>query len=114
MENFFHGDKFHTDLGSLIDDISETEDLSDLPEDWETDCTESNYESVFVLDPHDIYNAFAEDRDGEDMDSHDEIISILKQHIDFEKINSLIPKMYYEKPRQKIIITKKDLLDYIS
>ena len=35
------------------------------------------------------------------------------ENIDFEKVNSLFPKLYYEDYKQKFTISKQDLLDVV-
>ena len=44
----------------------------------------------------------------------DEIEKALNGNIDFEKINALIPKVYFVDRRNKFKITKKDLLEWVS
>ena len=44
----------------------------------------------------------------------DKIEKALNGNIDFEKINALIPKLYFVDRRNKFKITKKDLLEWVS
>ena len=41
---------------------------------------------------------------------YDLILKAIKECCDFEKLNSMIPKLWYEIPSQKFKITKQDLL----
>lgn len=54
-----------------------------------------------------------EDRLSEDDDEQVKVIKALKEAIDFEKLNSLLPKLYYPNCTYDII-TKQDLLDSLT
>jgi hypothetical protein len=114
MGNFFWGDEFYSEVSDLLNIVSETEDLSDLEEDWSIECQGSVLEPIFELSAEKIFEKLGgEDRDDENYEAGEKAIDVLNKHIDFEKINSLLPKLYYPKRGDKFIITKKDLLEYL-
>ena len=114
MENFFYDDKFYTDLGHLIDDIDlSEEDIINLPDDYSLDCKEATLELIITLSVDWIFDRMDQDRFSEDGNEREKLEKVLSENIDFEKINSLIPKLYYES-RIKFKITKADILEYIK
>ena len=117
MENFFYDWKYYSDLDELIDSILDySEEVSDLPEDWEIECMGSKLEPICQLSANWITERIDDDRLSENnVDSEiDEIEKALNVNIDFEKINALIPKLYFVDRRNKFKITKKDLLEWVS
>lgn len=114
MENFIYNDKFYSDLGDLCDDIFETgKEISELPDDWAITCLETNIEPIVKFSLDWIFDRIDEDRFPEN-ESDDRTVTkvqkILSEYINFEKINELMPKLYYE-GNKKFNITKKHLLD---
>ena len=114
MENFFYDDKFYSDLGELMDDLDyyEEEDVLKLPDDYSLDCKESKLEPIVTLSVNWIGERIDEERFTEDADEIEKIEKVLSANIDFEKINSLMPKLYYES-KEKFKITKADMLEWI-
>lgn len=131
--SFIYNDSYFFDgIDELIEHLDNYEDAFDnendnlkeaiknLDDDWSVDCEETTLEPIFVLtkeklvdaiNDH-IYNHF-EDRFPEDSDSTDkEISEAIKQSIDIEKLNSLLPKLYYPNGK-KFTITKADLLEEV-
>lgn len=117
MENFFYDDDFHQDLDSLIDKILDlSEEVEDLPDDWEIECIGSNLESIVTLSAGWITERIDEDRFSENnVDSEVERIeNALFKNVNFDLVNSLIPKLYYPNRSNRFKITKKDLLDWVK
>ncbi len=117
MENFFIEDKFCYDLDCLIShlDLDETDEIEALEEDWSIDVEQGELEPMFILTANKIAEMLFnhnEERYSEEGKEDEKIIKALKDCVDFEKLNSLIPKMYYGGNTVKI--TKADLLEYIS
>lgn len=114
MENFFYSDKFYSDLGELMDDLDyyEEEDVLKLPDDYSLDCNVSRLEPIVTLSGDWIAERVDEERFTEDGDEIEKISKVLSTNIDFEKVNFLIPKLYYES-REKFKITKADMLEWI-
>jgi hypothetical protein len=119
MENFFIDDKFYSDIDSLLSDYDE-EEIINLPDDWEVDCKESKLESIFAFDEQYIVDSVLmntdkwEERFPEDSERIDNEIRVaVKKGFDIEKINNLLPKLYYPNDN-KFKIKKQDLLDYIK
>ena len=115
MENFFYSDKFYSDLGELMDDLDlyEDEDVSKLPDDYSLDCKYSELEPIVTLSADWIGERIDEERFTEDGDEIEKIEKILSANIDFEKVNSLMPKLYYESI-EKFKITKADMVEWIK
>jgi len=117
MENFFYNGEFYSDIESFInqnfDDESEIHELSN---DKLFLCTHSKLEPIIKLDAEWICGRIDDDRFSEnDSDNeYEEILKTIDENIDFSKVNSLFPKLYYEDYKQKFTISKKDLLDYVK
>lgn len=113
-ENFFYGEKFYSDLDELTDDIElyNEEDILALPDDYSLDCKYSRLEPIVTLSVDWIIEKISEDRLTEDGDELEEIGRVLSANIDFDKVNHLIPKLYYES-KENFKITKVDLLEWI-
>lgn len=122
MENFFIEDRFYHDLTSFMEDLEliEIEDIDELSEDWEAQAQDTKLEKMFSMSKDFAIDAIIqqtdkwEERFPEDSDIlFNQIKNAINQSIDIEKLNSLLPELYY--PNGKMFkITKKDLLEYIS
>jgi len=115
MENFFYDDKFYSDLGELMEDIDlfEKDDVLKLPDDYSLDCKGSKLEPIITLSPEWISERIDDERFSEDGDEIEKVEKALLASVDFEKVNSLLPKLYYVS-REKVIITKADMLDWVE
>ena len=111
-ETFYYNDKHYSELCALMEDLDITEEnLAELEEDWTLKVEETDLEPMFTLDADWICERLDEERMSEDGDEADSINELLKTHIDFTKINELMPKLYY--PNNTFFtITKKDLIEY--
>ena len=107
----FFNDRYYDELHDIILELElDAYDILQLPEDYTLVAYETDLETIQELNAKLILDAIDEDRFPENADSTcREILKILNDNIDFEKINSLLPKLYYESSR-KIIITKADLI----
>ncbi len=117
MESFCYNDNHYSNLEELIHDLfdSDEEEIKSLPEDWSIKVELSELEPMFKLDASRLeellYNS-DEERYSEDAPESDRIKKALDDCVDFEKLNKMIPKLYY--PSNKFeMITKKDLLESI-
>ena len=116
MENFFFNGRFISDMDDLLLclDLDE-ETIPYLPEDYSIECFDTELEPIQTLSAEFIAENISEERfsennyDGE----YSNVVKLLNENIDFDKINSLLPKLYYETNR-KFTITKADLLTYIK
>ncbi len=115
MENFFYSDEYYSELGDLMEDLDIDEDnVNELPDDYALECRGSDLEPIFQLSAEWITERVNEERWPEDMDSIcDQAYKAVNDNIDFAKVNSLIPKLYYPS-RRKFTITKKDLIEYCN
>jgi hypothetical protein len=107
----FYNDRYYDELRDIIEDLELDElEIHELPEDYTLVAYETNLETIENIDADLIARGIDEDRFPEDNDrTYAQILKILNDNIDFEKINSLLPKLYYESGR-KIIFTKADLI----
>lgn len=122
MENFFIDENFCSDLDDLIRiyDLEDDNAIPELDEDWSVEVEESELQKIFTLKKEFVVSAIIEKTDTweerfpEDSDRlFEEIKKAIEQSIDIEKMNSLLPELYYPNGK-KFKITKKDLLEYIS
>ena len=114
-ENFFVDDKYYTELNDLVTDILEdyyVDTVSELPDDFTVTLHESELRPIIQYSA-DYLAQLSEDDYSENNDEQEYRIikDALNECIDFEKLNSMIPKLYYW-TRKKEILTKKDLFDY--
>ena len=116
-EHFIWNDKFCSDLDSiffyLTDEYGELDnDFSQVPDDWKDEIIECDKEKVITLDADYIMERVDDER----FDEEDVISGMLYEalkKIDWDSINKTLPYAYYPN-RNKIIITKQDLIDYAS
>lgn len=111
----FHIDEdYYADMDSFVCTFDEQE-INDLDDDWAVEAYECESQPIHVFTPENIIQTINEERFSENNaeDEYERIIKILSDNIDFEKLNSLIPHLNYG-TRKKFLITKHDLLEYIS
>lgn len=126
MDKFFIDDRFYDGIEDLIEylELNEEEELKNLPDDYEEEAIEGSLEPVFTLTKDWIVDTIIqrtdqfEERFPDPIDDDDEktfnaIKNAIKESIDIDKLNSLIPKLWYNNGK-KFKITKKDLLEYCN
>lgn len=118
IENFFEDGNFYTDLEDFMYRIfdGEEDQIKELDDDTVFNCKGSKLEPILLLSAEWITERIDDDRFSENNsdDEHEKTTKILNANIDYEKINALIPKLYYENYRDKFTITKQDLLNALS
>ena len=113
MENFFVDDIFYTDLSELCEyqcwEKSEIELYSD---DYRLEVRPAVLEPIVKFNALDITERIEDDRFSENGIDNEikKIAKILDDNIDFDRINSQIPKLYYS-TYKKHHFTKQDLLE---
>lgn len=115
MENFFVDDKFYSDMDSLMNDLDlfEEQDVEDLDGTvFTVECFQSSLEPLVTLSYDWILDRVNEERFPEDNDRINNEFTKAIEAIDFDKVNSLMPKLYYP-TRKKFTLTKEDFLEYI-
>lgn len=114
-------DAFCSDISDLMDvlDIAE-EKVNELDEDWKVEVIECSLEKIFKLEKDVIVSEILdktnkwEDRFPEESEQTDKKIrKAISAGIDIDKINSLLPSLYYPN-KNKVTITKKDLVEFCS
>ena len=66
-------------------------------------------EKIYEFTPEGIADSIPDGMWDEDFDLEPRVIEVLKKHIDFEKLNADMPTLFYQS-RNKVVLTKKDLL----
>lgn len=105
---FFIDDKYYSEISDFAETFSEQE-INEMDEDERFGADIAKEESVFQLSADWILGRF-EERFSEEGDDYAQTRKILEDNIDFAKINSLLPKLFFA-TRERVIITKQDLLN---
>lgn len=117
MENFFYNDNFYSDMESFIhENFDDESEIAELDDDKLFLCKGSKLEPILKLSAEWIAERIDDERFSENNNENEveKIMKVLSGNIDFDKINSLLPELYYENYKDKFTITKQDLLDQIS
>lgn len=117
MENFFYNNDYYTDLEDFIEKVFDDEDeIAELDDDKLFLCKGSKLEPILKLSAEWIAERIDDERFSENNNENEveKIMKVLSVNIDFDKINALLPELYYENYKDKFTITKQDLLDKIS
>lgn len=119
LSSFFVDDIFYSDIEDFLEDYDiYTEDngldFGVLDDDWTCKIYFTKLQYMFQLNEQRLfdilYNAH-EDRFSDDDEDDGRIIRALKECIDFDKLNSKIPKYYYPTGKP-YILTKQELINY--
>ena len=116
MENFFYNDTFYSELSEYCDyNDLDKEEIESYPDDFKLEVECSELAPIVKIDAEWITERIDEERFSEERcdDEVSKIMKILNENIDFEKINLLIPQLYYGN-RKKHYFTKADLLEAVS
>jgi hypothetical protein len=84
--------------------------IEKLNDDWSVTVEETALAPLFQLSADWIVDRLDDERMSEDGDEVDKISKLIKEHLDFTKVNELMPKLYYTTGK-KILIRKTDLLN---
>jgi len=117
MENFFIDENFYSEVEDYLIDLElEKEDVEKLPDDYQVKVNEAELQPIFVLKEQWIVDAICEQTDHfeerfpEESDKvFEQIKTAIRKSIDVNKLNELLPKLYYPNGK-KGILTKQDLL----
>jgi len=115
MENIFFNDQFYSDFNDLCEHNEwDKDEIESFPEDFTIEVYECTLEPIEQISSAWITERMDEERFSELRCDEETtaICKILDEHIDFDKINSLIPKLYYPKTK-KTIVTKQQLLELV-
>lgn len=109
MENFFVDEDFYLDLQEYCDYNEVDIDEISMHAPMKVELSELEPAIQFDLDM--LMELLDDDRCSED--TYDDILKVLKDNIDLEKINSLVPKLYY--PNNKFhTFTREDFMDVLK
>ena len=110
FNNFFCDDEFYRDLKTFIDINYETDfDFSSLDENYQIHCVSGLLLPIITYDVEKIADLAEEFSEEYAEEEYEEIKDSISQCVDFEKLNSLIPKLYYPIGKS-FSITKADLV----
>lgn len=113
MENFLIDDKFYSEIDDLIEDILDWEGvdcIEDLKEGYSIEAHQCKLEPMFKFDLNHVLNTLNEERYPEDNERiENQIVNLLKENINFDKIKQGMPELYYPIRNGKFVITKNDL-----
>jgi hypothetical protein len=118
-ENFYYEDVFCSDISELMWQLDlDEEHIEWLPDDWKVEVMGASLEKMFTLTKEFIVGKIMratdrwEERFPEDSDRVDKKIqTAIETGIDTEKINELIPSLYYPNDTE-YTITKADLIEW--
>ena len=114
---YYYNENFYHDLEQLIDDL-DFEKVEDLSDDFSITYRECDEEKLCTLSADllaELIRDYHEERFSEE-DSDGEYYKILKnlsKNIDFDKINSEMPTLWYPSKR-KVQFTKADIVAFCS
>lgn len=121
MYNFFVDDKFYSEIEDyLIDAEIDEDNIGEVSDQWEQEIFLSKKEKLVDMNKDFVADAICnaterfDDRFPEDSDSiFEEIKNAVIRSVDFEKLNDLIPSLYYA-TGEKSKLTKKDLQEALK
>ncbi len=114
MENIFFNDHFFNDLTELLEyEEIEKEEIEEKQDDYYIEVGVGELEPILKFDVNHLSEYLYdmnEERFPEDVDEMlVKIVKVLKNNIDFAKLNELMPKLYYDSGTVKIF--KSELLN---
>jgi len=113
-ETYYYNDNFYFDFESLSEDLFETEeDIRALPDDYEIKVNLCDLKPIVVFTAELIKERTVDEEcyseNHGDIESQT-ISDALNKCIDFEKLNSLIPKLWFPSKKFKVF-TKQDFIN---
>jgi len=106
-------DNYYSDLEEYVNcEFANKEEIQALPDDYKLVAYECEEKPLQVFSPSWIAERINEEKFSEERAEYewDEVIKALEASIDFEKLNSMVPKLNYPTKHQQVL-TKQDLLD---
>jgi len=102
-------DRFFTEVQDIAENL-EYEFLVAQNDDFTVEAYECDLQFIIQLDGNWIAEtAIDDDRLSESGDEREDVAKVLNDNIDFEKINALMPKLWYPSNR-KVLFTKAELI----
>lgn len=102
-------DKYYEDFSDLVEDLDvESMRTGDIIE-----CEDCSLEPIMKLDADkllDCTESYWEERTSEDGDEYEKILKVFEDNIDFTKLNSLLPKLWYPNGKE-IIFTYEQIIE---
>lgn len=108
--NFMYAidDRFFSEIQDIAEHL-ECEFLVEQTDDFTVEAYECDLEFITQLDGDSIADCIDDERLSEDGDEKEDVAKILNGNIDFDKINALMPKLWYPSNR-KVVFTKAELI----
>ena len=109
-----YNDNYYDELSDIIEDI----DVESLKEGDVIKCGNCTLEPIITLTANMIVDSLEnhlEERHSEDnvQEELQQITNVLKENIDFDKINSLLPKLWYPNGKE-IVFTYEQIMNEIN
>ena len=111
----YYNEKYYSDIEELSEDLfPNEEEIINLDDDYKLEVYDTIEKPITKLSAEwMVENMDEECWPDEDNDScYNRVKKIFSENIDFDKINSLLPKLWW--PDKKYYLTKKDFLETIS
>lgn len=105
-------DRFFTEVQEIAEHY-EYDFLIEQPDDFTVEAYECDLEYIMQFDGEFISGCIDDERLSEDGDEKEDVAKILDANIDFNKINALMPKLWYSSNR-KVIFTRDELINKIK
>ena len=102
-------DKYYEDFSDLVEDL----DVESLEEGDIIECEDCSLEPIMQLDADkllDCTESYWEERTSENGDEYEKILKVFEDNLDFEKLNSLLPKLWYPNGKE-IIFTYEQIIE---
>ena len=109
VENLFYGEEFYSDLWELADYFERNELIEEFEDNDTIDIFHSEEEPIAKFTAECILDQVECDRFSEHNNEkeYNQILKLLNENINFEKLNSEIPKLFYAKyPAYKLKISE--------
>lgn len=108
------GNNLQDEIGNIYTvrrlNTEEDDEIKDLPDDYSIKATKAQLLPIIQYKAEDLAEMADEFSETNYDEEYEKILEAVKKYCDFEKLNSDIPKLWYEMPTEKFTITKQDLL----
>lgn len=105
-----HEHDFNPSIEGLIQEIYEDkENAEDCASDHIT-IYECDEEFIYQFQVDDLIDIIGEERWDDEYSQVEKVAEAIKASVDFEKLNSMMPKLWFSNPRKPIVLTKEEIL----
>lgn len=72
---------------------------------------ECDEEYIYQFQVDDLIDIIGEERWDDEYSQVEKVAEAIKASVDFEKLNSMMPKLWFSNPRKPIVLTKEEILE---